>query len=66
MFFWIVIYIVSLSTINDFIYKNLCVEFEDKNVHVNYLNDKFIFIDNWNIVKIEEVEWFLNSDKCNP
>lgn len=66
---WLILYIFSLSNTSNFTYKNLCfVVWEWKkarNVHINYMNDKYVFIDNWNILKIEELEWFLNSTACN-
>lgn len=64
LFLWFFIYIFILSNISNIIYKNLCIKIEDKNIHVNYFNDQFIFIDNWNIIKLDEINWFLRLENC--
>lgn len=64
VFFWFFIYIYILSNISNIIYKNLCIKIEDNNIHVNYFNDQFIFLDNWNIIKLDEINWFLREENC--
>jgi len=60
----VVLYIVMLSTINESFYKNLCFEYNDKLIHINYMNDKYVFLDNGNIYSIKEVDWFYRVNDC--
>lgn len=62
--FAIILYILGVSKLNDIFYKNLCFEYEKTPVHVNYMNDRYIFLDNQNMIKAEQVKELFRMKDC--
>lgn len=64
--FWIIFYIIILFNFNSKFYKNLCITENWINyIKIEYMNDKYLFLNNWRIIKsISEVNNIFRLEKC--
>lgn len=61
---WAIIYVSLLSTMYPIVYKDLCININDKVTHISYMNDKYIFLDNQNILVANKIDWFYRIKEC--
>ena len=58
------IYLITLSTINKAIYDNFCFISGNELINVDYVNDTYVFTDNWAILSMKTVDGFLRNSSC--
>ncbi len=70
---FIILYFLPFALIKDYTYKDVCIIKDSIEYPIYYANDKYIFLKKWNkinakdnidILKIEDIDWFLREKNC--